>query len=360
MISCSEMHFFRAHLLAVLTNKLQKPLNKLHYRFSEIDSDDSLSKLAEVFNTTAQKGLIKIPSSNGTGIIKKVDLDNGIVMRIWDFNLNKPVAFQKQADRLTNGEKYFHIGYLLNADSLVLNNKTFPKAMRIPHGMNIIFFSSDTEMDFEINIGTGLHAIDLSVTYSWLMESFSDSDLQIKSFIKELNEKQYPTMFLESSSPSEYRVISDIYTAAAADLKSRLHIKAEALLLVAEFFRKISSRSTKEVLESKVLYYDKMMMAAKMLEENLQGIFPGVDAIAKKVALSESTLKRYFKTVFNRSLYEHYLEIKMEHAKRLMLEKHVTVNEVASILNYEKVSSFIETFKKHHGYSPGQLKRKSA
>ena len=49
----------------------------------------------------------------------------------------------------------------------------------------------------------------------------------------------------------------------------------------------------------------------------------------------------------------------MEHAKRLILEKHVTVNEVAAILSYEKVSSFIETFKKHHGYSPGQLKRKS-
>ena len=155
-------------------------------------------------------------------------------------------------------------------------------------------------------------------------------------------------------------MVSDIFSAAISDLRSHLHIKAEALLLVAEFFRKISSRSINEAPENKTLYYDKIMLAEKMLEENLQGIFPGVDSIAKRVALSESTLKRYFKTVFNQSLYEHYLEIKMEHAKRLMLEKPLTVNEVAAILNYEKVSSFIETFKKHHGYSPGHLKRKSA
>jgi AraC-like DNA-binding protein len=337
-------------------------MDKLHYIFGEIDSDESITKLAEVLNTTSEKGLIQIPQSLGSGIIKKIQLDTGITMRVWNFSLNKPITFKKQSHRYNKDEKYFHIGYLLNTDSLGLTNREFPKSMRIPHGMNIVFFSGDAEMDFDIDTGAGLHAIDISVSYTWLMQAFSDSDIdsQISSFIKELNERIYPTMFLESSSPAEYRVVTDIYTAAASNLKSHLHIKAEAFLLVAEFFRKISSRSSKEVLESKVLYYDKMMMAEKMLEENLEGIFPGVDVIAKKVALSESTLKRYFKTVFNRSMYEHYLEIKMEYAKRLMLEKHVTVNEVASILNYEKVSSFIETFKKHHGYSPGQLKRKSA
>ena len=337
-------------------------MNKLHYIFDEIDSDDSISKLAEVFDTTSIKGLIQIPSSYGTGIIKKVQLDNGIVMRIWNFSLNKPISFHKQAHREIKDEKYFHIAYLLNTENIFLNNKAFPKLIRIPQGMNTLFFSSDAEMDLEIEVGSGFHAIDLSVAYSWLMQEFSDSDSDslIRSFIHELNERHYPTLLLESSSPEEYRMISDIYTAAGADLKSHLHIKAEALLLVAEFFRKISSRSSKEIIESKILYYDKILMAEKILEENLQAVFPGIDAIAKKVALSESTLKRYFKTVFHRSLYEHYLELKMEHAKRLMLEKHVTVNEVASILNYEKVSSFIETFKKHHGYSPGQLKRKSA
>src|SRR5258705_10953037 len=98
-------------------------MDKLHYKFDEIDSDDSISKLAEVFNTTPEKGLIKIPSSIGIGIIKKVKLDDGIVMRIWDFNLTKPIVFQKQPHRFIKEEKYFHIGYLLNTDSLELNNK---------------------------------------------------------------------------------------------------------------------------------------------------------------------------------------------------------------------------------------------
>jgi len=335
-------------------------VDKLHYIFEEVDSDESIAKLAGVFNTIPENGRIHIPPDYGSGYIRKIKMDQGVTMRVWDINIKRGIAFHKLKHRFIDSEKYFHIGYVLNTESLGLTNKAFPKLMHLPHGMNIVFFSSDAEMDFEIERGTGLHAIDISVSSSWLMNAFDDHDQKIKDFITEFNEKPYPSMLLESSSPSEYRIISDIYSAVASDLKSHLHIKAEVFLLIAEFFRKISSRSAQEVLESKVLYYDKIMAAEKILTENLNGIFPGVDTIAKKVALSESTLKRYFKTVFNKSLNEYYLEIKMEHAKRLMLEKPITVNEVAAMLNYEKVSSFIETFKKHHGYSPGHLKRKSA
>ena len=335
-------------------------MDKLHYIFAEIDSDDSFTNLAEVFNTASDNGLIRIPEDVGSGYIKKIKLDHGVIMRVWDFNLTTPLALHKRTHDHDENEKYFHIGYLLNTEGVRWGSKVYPKLIELQPGMNTFFLSSDAEMEFEISGNYGLHGIDISVSYSWLMEAFDEPHSTIRSFITELNEKPYPAMLLESSSPSEYRIVSDIYSVVASELKSHLHIKAEVLLLIAEFFRKISSRSAQEVLESKVLYYDKIMMAEKILKDHLNGIFPGVDAIAKKVALSESTLKRYFKTVFNKSLNEYYLELKMEHAKRLMLEKPITVNEVAAMLNYEKVSSFIETFKKHHGYSPGHLKRKSA
>jgi AraC-like DNA-binding protein len=48
----------------------------------------------------------------------------------------------------------------------------------------------------------------------------------------------------------------------------------------------------------------------------------------------------------------------MDFAKTLMLGQPITVNEAAEILGYEKVSNFIDIFKKHHGYSPGSMKKK--
>jgi AraC-like DNA-binding protein len=47
----------------------------------------------------------------------------------------------------------------------------------------------------------------------------------------------------------------------------------------------------------------------------------------------------------------------MELAKTLLLQQPCSVNEMAELMGYEKVSHFIEIFKKHHGCSPGSVKK---
>ncbi len=332
-------------------------MNKLHFIFTELDSKKSITELANIFNTTASNDLIRIPASDGTGIIRKNHLDPGLSMRIWNFCLNKAISFHKLAHHDLREEKSFHIVYFLDTDCLNLTNKTSRKSLKLSYDKNIIFFSGDTEIDFEIAAGNGFYAIDLSISYSWLAEAFSDCDTTIQSFINNLNQKERPTILFDSSLPEEYRIISDI--CSAAGLKTTLRVRATAMLLVADFFTRVSIQSfKKEITEGNTLYYKRIIRAEEMLKENVLGIFPGLAIISKAVTLSESTLKRYFRIVFQKSLYEYYLEIKMEYAKQLMLENPLTVSEVASLLKYEKVSSFIETFKKHHGYSPGHLKRR--
>jgi AraC-like DNA-binding protein len=51
--------------------------------------------------------------------------------------------------------------------------------------------------------------------------------------------------------------------------------------------------------------------------------------------------------------------MKMELAKRLLIERNISVNEVAYFLKYENVSSFITIFKNHFGYLPGLIRRNS-
>jgi AraC-like DNA-binding protein len=106
------------------------------------------------------------------------------------------------------------------------------------------------------------------------------------------------------------------------------------------------------------LYYEKVKEAETILLSYIQKSPPRTCIIAKMVALSESTLKRYFKLIYGKSIYEYYLNKKMEMARTLLLENPFTVNEAAERMGYEKVSHFIEIFKKHHGCSPGSIKKK--
>ena len=139
-----------------------------------------------------------------------------------------------------------------------------------------------------------------------------------------------------------------------------LALKAKVFSLVADFFSMIFDHSAKEVLESRVIHHEKMMEVEYFLKQHLETTLPDISSIARTMALSVSTLKRHFKLMFGKSIYEYYLEMKMEHARQLLTDRNLSVNEVANMLEYEKVSCFIDIFKKHHGYSPGMIRKKTA
>jgi AraC-like DNA-binding protein len=111
-------------------------------------------------------------------------------------------------------------------------------------------------------------------------------------------------------------------------------------------------------LKEKNLYHDKMVEVEAILRSHLHMSLPSIETISKQLAISESTLKRHFKLVYGKSIYEYYLGLKMDLAMQILLEKPFSVTEVATMLDYGKVSNFIDMFKKRHGFSPGTLRKR--
>jgi AraC-like DNA-binding protein len=99
-----------------------------------------------------------------------------------------------------------------------------------------------------------------------------------------------------------------------------------------------------------------MHQVEQRLVQSLEDRLPLQKELAREFALSESSLRRHFKIVYGKPLYEYYLEKKMNLAKWLLQEKRITVSETAYMLGYEKVSAFIIIFKKYHKVLPGSLK----
>jgi AraC-like DNA-binding protein len=128
--------------------------------------------------------------------------------------------------------------------------------------------------------------------------------------------------------------------------------------LIKEFLSAVSRERVEKSNSHIDLYYKKVKEAEAILLSHLQKAPPRTGMIAQMVALSESTLKRYFKLIYGKSVYEYYLNKKMELARTILLQKPCSINEIAELMGYEKVSHFIEIFKKHHGYSPGMIKKK--
>jgi len=328
-------------------------MKKLHLPFWEIDSDHSFIQFAQTLQSKFINGAIRVFPPVGSGTIKKLELERGLHLRAWNIHLNDAIIFDKLP--VTGKDKLFHIVYVVNPETFFFKRKNSEKILKFPPGMNILFFSDDAAIDFEIPAGYHFQVLDISVTYSWLTEAFRDGVESLGSFITQLNEKPHPTTFLESSSNAEYRTMVGLHTTCLAGLKGLLHARADALSLLSGFFTRIFSRSPHKALQNRVLDHERMLAVEKILEEYMDGTLPGIEIIASRMAMSESTLKRHFKLMFGKNIYRYYLEMKMDFAKKILLEKPMRVNEVAALLNYDKVSNFIKMFKKRHGFSPGSL-----
>jgi len=81
---------------------------------------------------------------------------------------------------------------------------------------------------------------------------------------------------------------------------------------------------------------------------------PNSAKLAKIFRINEKKLKEDFKRQYGMTIYAYVVQIRMEKAKKLLLEDH-NVNEVAMLLGYQSVSHFIKVFKSQHGYTPKEF-----
>ncbi|ERJ59496.1 helix-turn-helix transcriptional regulator [Sphingobacterium paucimobilis] len=73
--------------------------------------------------------------------------------------------------------------------------------------------------------------------------------------------------------------------------------------------------------------------------------------LAKIFFMNEKKLKQNFKAKYGTTLYAYVVQLRMEKAKKLLLENH-NVNELAILLGYHSVSHFIKVFKNYYGCTP--------
>jgi AraC family transcriptional activator of pyochelin receptor len=77
--------------------------------------------------------------------------------------------------------------------------------------------------------------------------------------------------------------------------------------------------------------------------------------LSREFALNEFTLKKGFKQLFNTTVFGYIQQLRMEHARLLMLEGGLTVSEAADALGYANPQHFSTAYKKQFGVSPGKF-----
>lgn len=79
-------------------------------------------------------------------------------------------------------------------------------------------------------------------------------------------------------------------------------------------------------------------------------------AMAQKAGISQYKLKLGFKELLGTGIFERLLYWRIEMACRLLTETNKPVKEIASLVGYKRITSFITFFRKRTGYTPGEYR----
>ena len=181
-----------------------------------------------------------------------------------------------------------------------------------------------------------------------------DAHEDVKKTLNEYMNRSKYTIVKEPSSVEEFKLLHELEHSMPLRLSDNLFVRSRVYCLIASFVSKIAKHTHTDVIKKKI-DYDQIANMDTIIQNNLKA-FPKLDILAKKVNLSVSSLLRQFKFLYGKSIYEYYVEKKMEYAKKMLLETGTSIKNMANYLGYKQSSHFIKAFVKYHGYSPGTLK----
>jgi AraC-like DNA-binding protein len=326
-------------------------LNSYLHNYPFTDPEQSFPKLASLLDSSAENDIITIPEKKGDGTIKKFQADYGLCVTSWNINLKHAFAIER-ATRVAN-EKMFSIFYVFTNDCFALSHHD--KNGNDEVLKDIVVSSGDSNLRFTISPAARVRVLELYILKSWMLNVYASNNLSAYSYYTILMNKA-PFLSTEKASLSAHHSLLSIYDHLNSGNPNPSYISTKTMSLLSDIFIGIEKRDD-AAYKNDLMMGEKIIELEKIMDDHLDKNLPSINAIAKQLALSESTLKRNFKQLCGANIYEYYLKKKMERARELLDENPMTVKEVAYRLGYDKVSNFITMFKKFHEYSPGYLKK---
>jgi AraC-like DNA-binding protein len=82
-----------------------------------------------------------------------------------------------------------------------------------------------------------------------------------------------------------------------------------------------------------------------------------VDMLAEKLNLTGGYLSSYFKSKTGTNLTDYVNQLRVSKAKALLTDPQLKIQNVAEQVGYQNINTFIRTFKRYTGYTPGDYRK---
>lgn len=155
------------------------------------------------------------------------------------------------------------------------------------------------------------------------------------------------------ATPEMIRIINELKEGQKKGELRRLHAEAKVMELL---IYQLEQLTTEDQHTKISVPYDveKLETVRDLLDKNFIDP-PSQKELAQQVIVNESKLRKDFKEYFGITIHNYTIRLRMEYAKRLLLEERKSIFEVAELTGFSHQNNFSSAFKKYFGIPPSDI-----
>jgi AraC-like DNA-binding protein len=289
--------------------------------------------------------------AEGKGHWQFAQIDKDIYVVIAD------LAYKDQREEVVPGEGMIQFFFTVAGDLLL--GFTRPEPLRI-NRPSLLVLHQPKGVDFEEwmppNASERWVAITLSPQFliDHVCGSFGEVPAQLQSFIADTPDKLAYCQLPLNAPMLELvtKLVANPYGGTLGLLYTEA-VALELLCVAVASFVSFTKRPSDQYSEREL----RCLHAARDLLVDQMAPVPTTRAVARRVGLSETKLKRGFRVIFGETVSEFSLRCRMQHALALLRSRRQAVARVGEAVGYAHQTSFATAFRRHFGVSPRDARR---
>lgn len=312
---------------------------------------DILRSLGDRIGLRAKGDKVVLPPGLGTGFIRQWTFPDGIRLFQFDFTLKHSLVFHTE-NPLEAG--LFTLFINLSDSSMVSSMEVEDATMRRDLLSGIVFFHPS---ETTVNCPAGQR-------FRFLVAGFSKAciepylETRRPSALNKLLEPRKNFYLFEDIDLELERYLQLITLADDNDPLQKLAMHGHLLQFLHRLIHKLAGREENNNALVRQDELETLFQLRAFIKANLHKPITIPD-IARRARFSESKLKKLFKQVFGKSVYQYVQYLRMLEAQRILRTGKYNLSETAALVGYANLTHFSAAFQKHLGMRPGDfLKRK--
>lgn len=290
--------------------------------------------------------LIIVPKDIGKGFFYFSQVMEGISVVYADLTAKVPIKLIRQKSE--NEIFIFHFDLSEHINLIKINNIDYE--IGAFNQLDLAILDNEIESSFKPSVNERTIALRLLIDKKLLHDFIQEFQKKENYFVKsKINKKTfYHYGNIDSNS---ILLIQSIKQKSVRDLAFDSFIKGISLKVLGNFFNKFYETKNKSASLTEI-ENEAIEKTKKYLLNNLYGPFPSLTFLASMAGMSASKYKSLFKTCYNNTPKNLFIEEKMNLAQKLLRSgEYTTLTAVMYELNYTKLSYFCNKYFE-------QLKRK--